>query len=220
LLSALVQTLAEWSGEARVLVDVEGHGREELTSGLETERTLGWFTTLSPVLFSVPAGGEPGALLREVKQQLRASKHNGLGYGLLRYLSPNAETRQALASLPKADVRFEYLGQFDQVLDSASPFALASESPGLTQCPRALRPHALSVGGVVAGGSLTLTWGFADGVHDEATITKLADRYSSLLLAQIEEYERGERAYAPSDFPRVKLDQAALTKALARVRRR
>jgi hypothetical protein len=43
LLTALAQTLGAWTGQASVLVDVEGHGRAE--EAVDLSRTVGWFTT-------------------------------------------------------------------------------------------------------------------------------------------------------------------------------
>ncbi|MEB4212423.1 condensation domain-containing protein, partial [Mycobacterium sp. 94-17] len=38
------------AGAAPIAIDVEGHGRdEELAAGVDLSRTVGWFTTLSPV---------------------------------------------------------------------------------------------------------------------------------------------------------------------------
>src|SRR4029077_1745270 len=49
LLTALLEATEDWTGQSRLLVDVEGHGREEL-AGLNVSRTVGWFTILYPVL--------------------------------------------------------------------------------------------------------------------------------------------------------------------------
>src|SRR5581483_3741007 len=46
LLTALAQALALWTQQPRLLVDLEGHGREELFADVDVSRTVGWFTTL------------------------------------------------------------------------------------------------------------------------------------------------------------------------------
>ncbi|MGH2621926.1 MAG: condensation domain-containing protein, partial [Anaerolineales bacterium] len=45
LLAALVQALARWTGARSQLIDLEGHGREEIIEGAALWRTVGWFTT-------------------------------------------------------------------------------------------------------------------------------------------------------------------------------
>jgi non-ribosomal peptide synthase protein (TIGR01720 family) len=48
LLTALVQILAKWTGSNSVLLDLEGHGREDIFEDVDLSRTVGWFTTIFP----------------------------------------------------------------------------------------------------------------------------------------------------------------------------
>ena len=102
-----------------VLLDLEGHGREEMFADVDLSRTVGWFTSLFPVrldagaldLEEALAGGPAlGRALKRIKEQLRAVPDNGLGYGLLRYL--NAETAAQLAGFAAPQLGFNYLGRF------------------------------------------------------------------------------------------------------------
>ena len=105
LLTGLVLAVADWcrrrgrgAGQAShaVLLDLEGHGREEIFADVDLSRTVGWFTSLFPVrldpgaldLDEALAGGPAlGRALKLIKEQLRALPDHGLGYGLLRYLN-------------------------------------------------------------------------------------------------------------------------------------
>ncbi|KOV24803.1 hypothetical protein ADK60_23515, partial [Streptomyces sp. XY431] len=49
LLAALGVAVARWRRRSSVLVELEGHGREELGAGTDLSRTVGWFTSLFPV---------------------------------------------------------------------------------------------------------------------------------------------------------------------------
>ncbi|MEO7766560.1 MAG: amino acid adenylation domain-containing protein, partial [Ferruginibacter sp.] len=60
LLCALAGTLAEWSGTSKVVIGLEGHGRESVSESIDTSRTAGWFTTLYPLLLETAAGSEAG----------------------------------------------------------------------------------------------------------------------------------------------------------------
>ncbi|MFP2913021.1 condensation domain-containing protein, partial [Pyxidicoccus sp. 3LFB2] len=86
LLTALAQALSRWTGQHRVLVELEGHGREDLFEGVDLSRTVGWFTATYPILFQLPASGSPGDALRAVRDELRRLPNKGVGYGLLRHL--------------------------------------------------------------------------------------------------------------------------------------
>ncbi len=84
LLTALARALCAWSGHEQILIDLEGHGREELFDDLDLSRTVGWFTSLYPV--ALPRGDSPAAALKRVKELLREVPNRGLGYGALKYL--------------------------------------------------------------------------------------------------------------------------------------
>ena len=90
LLTALAQTLCQWAGERSVLVDLEGHGREALFEDVDISRTVGWFTSLYPVRLKWPLSQEVGEALKGIKEMLRQIPHNGIGYGMLRYLRDEA----------------------------------------------------------------------------------------------------------------------------------
>ncbi len=108
LLTALVETFADWTGRRNLLVALEGHGREDLFTDVDVSRTVGWFTSLFPVLLDISAATDPGEALKLVKEELRAVPNRGIGYGLLRYLSGT----DALPA-PQPEVSFNYLGQLD-----------------------------------------------------------------------------------------------------------
>src|SRR5262249_37741783 len=127
LLWALVEALSE----PRLVVEVEGHGREELEGAPATDltRTVGWFTTMYPLALTV-AAGSCSAGLKQVQEQVRAVPQRGIGYGLLKHLSPNEELRQRLHEGARARVSFNYLGQMDNVVRTGSMFQGANEPIG------------------------------------------------------------------------------------------
>src|SRR5205085_1408577 len=113
LLAALGRALCRFGGSDRVLVDLEGHGREDVLPGVDLSRTVGWFTTLFPVALDLAGDGGWASTLKSVKEQLRAVPGRGLGYGALRYLREGIPGAEGLAGGPEAEVSFNYLGQFD-----------------------------------------------------------------------------------------------------------
>ena len=86
LLTALGKALSQWSGESRIAITLEGHGREEIGEGLDVSRTVGWFTTMYPVVLELEEGQELGEQFIGVKEQLRRIPNKGIGYGVLKYL--------------------------------------------------------------------------------------------------------------------------------------
>ena len=215
LLTALAQGFAGWTGDPLLLVDVEGHGREEeLFTGVDLARTVGWFATLYPVLLDLSASPEPGPALKAVKEQLRSVPGRGLGYGLLRYLRGD-EITERLRSRRPAEVLFNYLGQIDQGEAGALPLALAREPIGPSQSRRAKRTHLLEVNAEISRRRLRVSWGYSENLHRRSTIERLAAGFLAALRALIGHCRSPEAGgYTPSDFPLAGLDQQQLDRLL------
>src|SRR6185369_6616599 len=208
LLTALKDAYEQWTGHSRLLVDVEGHGREELEDGIDVTRTVGWFTSIYPVLLDQQPEGNIGARLAAVKEELRKVKRSGLGYGMLRYLGNESKR---LKQLPEAEIIFLYLGQLDRVIGADGDFTVAAESAGESRSGRGRRKHLLEISSAVTGGRLEISWNYSTNVHNRETIEKLALDQLEFLRELIAHCQSpNERGYTPSDFPEVNLSQAEL----------
>ncbi|OUL26113.1 non-ribosomal peptide synthetase [Nostoc sp. 106C] len=213
-LTGLVQVFAEWTGENSLLLELEGHGREDIFADVNLSRTVGWFTTHFPVLLNLGTGEDLGNALKSVKEQLRSIPNRGLGYGVLRYLSDEGEKLQGL---PQAEVLFNYLGQTDQVMSQSSLFAPAKESTGSARSLRGSRVYLLEVVAIVAGGQLQVNWTYSEAIHQRATVEKLANSFIQALRSLITHCQSPEAVgFTPSDFPQAKLNQQDLDKFLAK----
>ena len=218
LLTALARSLGQWTHAPSMLLDLEGHGREEIFAGVDLSRTVGWFTTIFPVVLDLKLSRTPIESLRSMKEQLRAIPNRGIGYGLLRYASDDAQIVSALSGQPPAEVRFNYLGQTDRALPNTSMFKPAPESSGPAQSPIAERGYLLNIITAVTGGELRLEWTYSENIHRRETIERLAQNYIEELKALIDySREAGAASYSPSDFPQAKLSQDDLNKVLARL---
>ncbi|MGH3857181.1 MAG: condensation domain-containing protein, partial [Pseudonocardiaceae bacterium] len=213
LLAALGRVLAGWTGRERVLVDLEGHGREELFEGVDLSRTVGWFTTIFPVAVELTDQQDWGLTLKSVKEQLRAVPGRGLGYGALRYLTETS----GLADVAAPQVSFNYLGQFDW--NTATGGNGAGHGPyhqmwgGLDSdaSPAATRDHVLDVVGRVEHKCLELTWCYSQELHEDATVTRLAQAMIEALREVIGHCgQPGAGGRTPSDFPLAGLDQSTV----------
>ncbi|MFJ4788509.1 amino acid adenylation domain-containing protein [Streptomyces sp. NPDC088794] len=236
LLTALGAAVAEWRGapeDGGLLVDVEGHGREPLTEGMDLSRTVGWFTGVHPIRLDLgttdPAelrsgGPAAGRALKRVKEQLRAIPGDGLGHGLLRYVNP--ETAAVLAELPSAQIGFNYLGRSTAATqtDTGTPAQAQASSVATAWTPTgeiALTAgsdgefpvmHAVEALGEVHdradGPELTLTVAAPGRLLDEAAARALADGWAAMLAGLAAHVTRsGGGGRTPSDFPLVALGQ-------------
>jgi non-ribosomal peptide synthase protein (TIGR01720 family) len=214
LLTALAQAIASSAAPASpscaVLLDLEGHGREELFPDVDLTRTIGWFTTLFPVVLDVRSDDGPGEALRSVKEQLRAIPGRGIGYGLLRHLGADRALADRLARV-SAEISFNYLGHFDQAVPESAPLRPAREPSGPSRAPRARRPYLLEVTASVRGGRLHAFWSYSEARHLRGTVQDLADRWTTALRALVDHCVSADAGLAtPSDFDKTTLTQDAI----------
>ncbi|WP_139488459.1 non-ribosomal peptide synthase/polyketide synthase [Brevibacillus dissolubilis] len=215
LLTALTKAIQRWTGANATAIHLEGHGREDIIKGADLSRTVGWFTSMYPLVLEIGQAKTWGEALKSVKEQLRRIPNKGVGYGILRYLSSDQALVEQLKSQPKPEISFNYLGQFDQAISTASQFEAAPESRGSNVSADSLREHLLDVNGVISGEQLHLTWMYNTTIHEPSTIQVVAEEYMES-LREIIAHCRTEEAggYTPSDFPLAKLDQKALDRYL------
>ena len=221
LLTALIQCLAQWSGSSAMMIDLEGHGREELFADLDLSRTVGWFTSFYPVRLELPARADnPGACLKAIKEQLRKIPQHGIGYGLLRYLHTSAAS-SPLRTHDRPAVCFNYLGQFNQAPTGEVPMlAIAQASTGHDHDPDGQRDHLLEVNGVVHNGQFQIAWTYSKNFHQASTIERVAEHYMHALRTLIDHCLSPEAGgHTPSDFPLARLDERQL-QALTRLANR
>ncbi|HSG41350.1 MAG TPA: condensation domain-containing protein, partial [Thermoanaerobaculia bacterium] len=197
LLSALARAVSGWTGSPRLRVDLESHGREPLFEDLDVSRTVGWFTSLYPVVLEAGDAG-PGEALVNAKERLRAVPERGIGHGLLRH--------RILPEAPAAEISFNYLGQVDAAFDALSLFRASSDSAGPVQSARAHRAYPLEINGIVTDGRLRMVWTYGTRTHRRETVERLAAAYAGALRELIQHSRESEEVFTPSDFPKAGLD--------------
>jgi non-ribosomal peptide synthase protein (TIGR01720 family) len=220
LLAALVQAFGAWTGRARLLLELEGQGREDLDEALDLSRTVGWFTTVFPVLLNLDTQHEPGAALRAVKEQLRAVPNRGIGYGLLRYLGGDPALSAQLAALPEAEVSFNYLGRFDQTAVGTALLTADDEVDFSRHLhgPEGRRRHLISVNGLAAGGQMHFSFTYSQRVHRAATVEGVAQEFIAALQRLIAHCLHSDTTgFTASDFAEFKWDPSDLDEIARRL---
>ncbi|MFB7761253.1 amino acid adenylation domain-containing protein, partial [Streptomyces xiamenensis] len=228
LLTALALAAERWRrerGTARgtgLLLDLEGHGRQDILESADVSRTVGWFTSLHPAHLDPALSGwehlpegdpEFGRALKRVKEQLRAVPDKGVGYGLLRHLNPATAAELADGAVPQ--LCFNYLGRVTGAggEESSAGWSVdaAFQVPGGDANRDAARPlgHALTVDCLVHDGEegrprLTSVWTWPGELLAEAAVRELAG-YWSQALEKLVRHTRtpGAGGHSPSDFPLV-----------------
>ncbi|SFJ95149.1 condensation domain-containing protein, partial [Thermoflavimicrobium dichotomicum] len=192
LLTALALTVKEWTGETRVALNLEGHGREEILEGIDLTRTVGWFTSIYPVLFELKTD-DLSTAIKEVKETLRRVPNKGVGYGLLQYLS-----EEKIDFRLQPEMSFNYLGQFGQ---EGADQEIASLPMGHQISPHNRAEMVLDVNGIVLNGRLHLHFNFNRMAYQSETIEHWANRYKyHLLLILSHCLQKEDVELTPSDF--------------------
>ena len=216
LLTALAQAIASLTKSEHLIVDLEGHGREDIGTGIDVSRTVGWFTSLFPVALNLNNLSDPGSALKSIKEQLRQIPNRGIGYGLLRYLRDDKNLRDKLETLPQAEILFNYLGQGNQPTSDLSGFRITNEPSGVSRSPQNTRSYLLEINAWVSQKQLQLNWIYSPSV--DSAVEKIISNFMSALGTLIEHGTSPETVgFTPSDFPEADLNQEELDDFISRL---
>ena len=223
LLIAFGLALTEFLGTAGspVVIDAEGHGRQEEVADVDLSRTVGWFTTKYPVSLAVGGldwgqvlAGDPGLgpIIKDAKEQLRALP-DGLTYGLLRYLNDDVD-------LDGADpaIGFNYLGRMSGGGGQLSGdfWEIREDGWKVTGAAAAvpmplMHTVELNAGTVetIDGPRLRAGWTWALSALDHAQVTRLSGLWFDALAGICAHVHGGGGGLTPSDIAPARADSAA-----------
>lgn len=205
LLTALYRATKACIGSDTLSVMLEGHGRENIMKDLDVTRTVGWFTSAYPVVLE-EYSDTISEQIKGVKETLRAVPNKGIGYGILKYLTKDAELRAG----KQPSVLFNYLGQVDG--NSSMNMELASASNGDFHSPAAKRSYLLELNSMVIHEELI--------VHISVTKAMVKHGMAAALALSIEQeimaiynhcVNEAPREFTASDFPLIGLSSYELS---------
>ena len=185
LMGALGRTIASVVGDGGVAVDLGGPGRSVLKPDIDLRRTVGWFTTVYPVLLNCATDQQASArqVLDDVHDTLTAVPHFGIGYGLLRYMY--GPTTRVLSGTQPADIFFSYVGTIPDLpsvgagdspiqLDADTAMPVREALPGLG--------HAVELRVYRTSGALHVDWWYDARRLDPTDVESLARHYLVALM--------------------------------------
>ncbi|MDQ8091444.1 non-ribosomal peptide synthase/polyketide synthase [Bacillus amyloliquefaciens] len=194
LLTSLGLSISHWSGLEHIPIHLEGHGREQIFQDMDISRTVGWFTSLYPVVLHAQPGKEISDYIKMTKEGLRQIPDKGIGYGIARYLSGG------MPSKLNPEISFNYLGQFDQDLQQQR-VQLSSYSCGSDSSGNQARPYVLNINGMITEGRLALTISYSSKQYARETIKRLSETIQSRLRTIITHCVQKEQSeLTPSDI--------------------
>jgi amino acid adenylation domain-containing protein/non-ribosomal peptide synthase protein (TIGR01720 family) len=205
LLTALGISIKKWQGHDQVLISMEGHGRENVTGSIDVSRTVGWFTSMYPVIIPVQHSEDLSYTLKATKEVLRNVPNKGIGYGIIRYLTPDVYKNGTQYNL-QPDISFNYFGQFDQDIQNDLFTILDDELSGQSISPNMKRPSKLDISAMVVNGRLVINIEYNRKMYESVTISGLANHLKSMLIQIINHcMNRTNSEKTPSDLGHGKL---------------
>ncbi|MBK8983265.1 MAG: amino acid adenylation domain-containing protein [Ignavibacteria bacterium] len=207
LLTALILAFNKWQGHNKLLLNLEGHGREDISEKADIIRTVGWFTSVYPVMLNISDPSDTGSCIKSVKENLRNIPDSGIGFGLLKYLSEDNELKKSLSSYGEPEILFNYLGQMDFNTDWKIKGDLK-----LVQDKNELRFHIIEINALTLNNRIKFEFGYSGNFHNRGTIVSLTEFYSESINEIIRHCadDKTGSGYTPSDFSAAGLDQSEL----------
>jgi len=211
LLAGLGLALKKWAGLDKVLITLEGHGREDIIKDIDITRTVGWFTATYPVLLDSSAD-DISSLVKATKENLRLIPNKGIGYEILKYLT-SPENKKDLGFNLEPEIEFNYLGNFDDDAGQ-SGITVCDVSAGEDMSPQSEMQHfKLIISSVVRGGNLKVAVEYNRHEYNPDTIKRFTGYYSESLTNIIEHCAaRDETEFTQSDLGDATLTAVELEK--------
>ncbi|MEM9835083.1 MAG: amino acid adenylation domain-containing protein [Bacteroidota bacterium] len=209
LLISLAYCLNKKFGVATLEINVEHNGREALGSSADFIRSVGWHTAAYPLPLEVVTNNWE-SLIKSLKEQIRQVPNKGMGYGILRYMSPSDDN---LVQQP--ELFFNYLGRIQDHSAQAASWNLLHA--GL-RSKDSLRHRVWEINLGVKAGQLQIDWSFSNQLHRTETVQQLVEEYRQSLVELIKYCtQQSETNFTPSDFPDADLSQDDLDNLLGQL---
>ena len=194
LLSSLGIAIRKLTGQKKISVNVEGHGREELHKRLDIDRTIGWFTSVFPV--NIELFDDIKDMIITTKEMLHRVPQKGLGYGVLRYIS-----RMYLED-EEARLTFNYLGSIDSEIDvNGSLFEVSEYNRGQEVSDENQSKDILTINCIIAKEKLKVGLSYRKDSVAERDVKRFGDLYIESIIGVIKTcIEQEQPVRTPSDF--------------------
>lgn len=191
----------------------ESHGRNAWDDSIDLSRTVGWFTTMSPLV--VPHSDAVAApdllqVVRQVKDMRRSIPGKGLPYFASRYLTE--EGHVAFQEHAAMEILFNYLGQYQQLQQSDKIIQELTDAPFDTGDAPLPTPRLalLDVVAVVESSELVLSFGYNGKMRYRDRFRTWLDEFLSALQRLSVELPSMPATFTPGDFPLLGLDEERL----------
>ncbi|KAJ1925785.1 hypothetical protein IWQ60_004348 [Tieghemiomyces parasiticus] len=208
-LAAFAAAYAAAFSTPAVALHMEGHGREPWRDGLDVSRTVGWFTSVYPLVLATPDATDLATLLLSTKAALQQIPRKGFPFGVLRH-SPGAqpsERAQLLAKTPaKTDILFNFFGRFnDAGTDSGAWVDIDWQGTHgqYDYAPGEFMTHNLNAMSVISGEQLRLMVDYNAAYFPPTVLHEVMDGWLTNLCRLADHRVTPRPLWTPADVPQL-----------------
>ena len=188
---------------ARFCIDLEGHGRQEVIEQVDISRTVGWFTSICPVILHDEHGEDLPERIKYVKETLHTIPHKGFTFPIHKYARGKDWPLNTGMS-------FNYLGQLSHPDMEALFDSVSTDVPGVMDAGN-LRANLIDVVCMIEGGCLRVNFMYSTNKHTRERVAGLAASFKAELLKVIAHcLDPSSFDITPSDFDLMDVDQDLL----------
>jgi len=178
LITALAKAVQTCFNLDEVLLAMEGHGRENIfNEHIHVTRTVGWFTSIYPVIVNLKRGSELLDQLVLVKEQLQKIPSGGVGYSILKAYGEEP-LPQSIDCNP--EISFNYLGDLGNAW-SHNEISIDQMHIGETESPERDRCYLIDMVGFINKSILNFKAIFSARQFRLLTIQTLQDVFKEYL---------------------------------------
>ena len=188
LVAALGHSLSAWTGkfDSEVLIDLEGHGREPLSSDIDIAESVGWFTSIFPVKLGT-AHPNLSSLVAATKNKLRQIPNRGVTFNILKYFHDRKDLEKS------APVLFNYLGRTSRSRSQSSTSGFYSAGveflshlDRIALSPGFIRAHLIEIECRLCDDELAFNVLYSQAQFEAETIEKLGQRFLAQMRLLLE----------------------------------
>ncbi len=195
LIAALYLTISEFTGKKDVLIELEGHGREQLEDGMDVSKTVGWFTCMYPMRLQTESS-DLDLVIKAVKETKRNVPDYGLLFGMLKNYSTLREEHW---------VRFNYLGDinYESGLCEIIIDINSDNSDGKNKMS-----GRLEINSIIDKGRLKTSIIYDENILRNETVHSLLEEFHNNIV-RISKYccDKKEIVFTPNDFAMAAISQ-------------
>lgn len=189
LITSLVQTIAQWTGNDMVVVRAPSSLRNLILPGMDDvdlSRTVGNLVIHTILILKDSKTNNPIKALKSIQKQLKTIPNSGIGYPILKRYGKSTKN-----FLPEKDfdLIFNYIGQTSRrrSVDNSSLLSQpAQESHGQAENPDGKFWCRLECVAWIENGRLTVSWKYSKNIYKPATVEHIAGEFMKNLRILIE----------------------------------